>query len=425
MSGWMFLLEGCLVSGLILSGLITVYLAILSIAAVVNPARRAIRGLFRGPREASTRFIVLIPAHNEALVIGEILRRVRDQTYPASHYEVVVIADNCTDTTAIIAAGHGVQVLARTDTAHRGKGQALNWAMRERLAQWPRPYDAVIVMDADSVMNPDFLWFMDAECRAGHELLQAYYGVLNPLDNWRTSLATAAFAAFHFLRPLGRMRLGLSCGLKGNGMLFSRRLVETYGYPAFSIVEDVELAMTYLDQGLSVRFVPGAHMLGQMATSARDAGTQRARWEGGRLTLARTWVPRFLRRAITERSATLLDGALELLVPPLASLVLVTGAGLALSLTVWFTAKGAFAGGVAVGWGIVALAQAAYVWTGLILARVPWRVYVRLLGAPLFLAWKLATYATVFGRRQRGGGAEWIRTGRQRLENPVEEPHES
>ena len=53
---------------------------------------------------------------------------------------------------------------------------------------------------------------------------------------------TAALAAFHFLRPLGRDRLGLPCGLKGNGMCFARPLVEKFGYPAASVVEDLELA---------------------------------------------------------------------------------------------------------------------------------------------------------------------------------------
>ena len=86
----------------------------------------------------STRFVVLFPAHNEALILGEILEGLKSLDYPPDLYRILVIADNCTDETADIAHQKGVLVWERNNPEERGKGYALQWAidrlnaMRER-----------------------------------------------------------------------------------------------------------------------------------------------------------------------------------------------------------------------------------------------------------------------------------------------------
>ena len=100
------------------------YLLVLTVAACLHPGRRNIDGIFRGDRLPLHRFIILIPAHNEELLLGDVLRRLGGLSYPGSHVETVVIADNCDDRTAEVAAGAGATVLKRNDPEHRGKGQA-------------------------------------------------------------------------------------------------------------------------------------------------------------------------------------------------------------------------------------------------------------------------------------------------------------
>lgn len=402
---------------LLLSGLVlavpALYLLILTVAALRHPGRRQIDGVFCGPREAQERFLILIPAHNEELLLGTVIQRLGGLSYPRSHFEIVVIADNCDDRTAGVARAAGAEVLERRDPLLRGKGRALDWALRGALAQWPRPYDAVVVLDADSVINADFLWFMQARLTGGAEALQGYYGVLNPLESWRTSLSLAALAAFHFLRPLGRDRLGLPCGLKGNGMCFSRRLALTYGYPAFSVVEDVELALFLLRKGVGVRFVPGAQVFGQMTTSAQAASVQRARWEGGRWELIRRLSGPLLREGLRSRDAALLDAAMDLLVPPFTILAGISGLAAAAGLLLAALRPAAFVVGVASGLAAVLAAESLYVLTALALVRAPARIYLRLVFAPLFVAWKIGVYLRLAAGR--GGAAVWTRTERQRL----------
>ena len=394
------------------AGLAVAYLLKLTVAAGLNPARRQIDGVFRGVRVPHRQFVILIPAHNEEQLLGGVVRGLRALSYPATHVETVVIADNCTDGTAEVARMAGATVLERRDENRRGKGQALNWAMQGPLLNWPRPWDALVVMDADSVLNADFLWFMDERLEQGHLALQGYYGVQNPGESWRTALMTAALAAFHFLRPLGRARFGLPCGLKGNGMCFARPLVERYGYPATSVVEDLELALIYLRHGVDVSFAAGAQVFGQMAATARQADSQRQRWEGGRLPLLRDWALPLWREGWRERNRAKLDAAVDLFVPPLALLAAIVAGGAGMSV-VLVLLHASVAGWVAAGiWIGAGMGLAVYVGAGLILTHAPASVWLRMAAAPLFILWKLGIYARMVCTRGRRTPATWVRTDR-------------
>jgi cellulose synthase/poly-beta-1,6-N-acetylglucosamine synthase-like glycosyltransferase len=399
---------------LVLGGLVSLaglYLLILSVTAALNPRGREIDGTFEGQKTDPARFIVLIPAHDEELLIGDTLRRLSNLNYPSDRFEALVIADNCSDATAEIARRAGCDVLERTDPENPGKGQALDWAMQQHLADWPRPWEAVLVMDADSYLNPDCLWFLSEQFRAGHELLQAYYTVSNPQESWRTSLLTASLGLVHFLRPLGRDALGLPCGLKGNGFVMSRRLVLEYGYPARSNVEDVELALLLRTQGIGARFVPGARVYGQMTSSAEAAAAQRTRWEGGRIAMIRGWSAALLKRGILRGDAACLDGLIDLLIPPFALLATTTLAVLLFSgLLLLFIPESAAAVTFMLAAGAMGC-QCAYTVTGLILIRAPALIWRRMLFAPVYVGWKVLLYAAMLAHPSRLG--RWKRTERQ------------
>ena len=394
---------------------IALYLLILGVASLLNPERKLIDGIFHGVRTPQNRFIILVPAYNEELLLREVIAGLHQQFYPADHYEIVVIADNCTDSTAAIATAAGATTLVRHDLDHRGKGQALNWAIQGPLLNWERPWDALVIMDADSVLNSDFLWFMNERLQQGYQAIQGYYGVLNPSDSWRTSLMSAALSVFHFLRPLGRDQLGLPCGLKGNGMCFSRALVERFGYPATSVVEDMELALIYLKHGIGVKFSPGAQVYAQMAATQRHADTQRSRWEGGRSELLKTWAVPLWLQGIRERNLQKFDGAMDLFVPPLTLLFLPTLLGwfiMFLNLLVHpkFIEHISFAL-----WSFSLAAICFYMAIGLILTRAPLAVWLQLAATPLFLFYKTLSYFRMISTKNLKAPAEWIRTGRAKM----------
>lgn len=348
----------------------------------------------------SHRFLILVPAHNEERLLPSLLANLHQLDYPAALYAVHVVADNCTDRTADLARASGAFAHERVDEDQRGKGYALQWLMQQLWAS-AEPHDAVLILDADSLVSPNFLTVMDARLARGERAVQAYYAVRDPQSSWSASLRSVALAALHYLRPLGRMSLGGSAGLKGNGMVFAAEIVREYQWSA-SLTEDIEYHMALILGGQRVTFAPDAIVWAEMPSSLKAARTQNVRWERGRQEMVRQYVPRLLGAALAQRSFLLLDAAIEQIIPPFsliaaASLLLLIGALVLQSISA-----------VLLGGGLL-LGQAVYILAGLWLSRAPRKVYQALLYAPVFIVWKVWLYLRVLIGLDRKG---WTRTAR-------------
>lgn len=376
------------------AGGVTVYLVALTFAAC--RFKKKVR-LDADPM----RIGILIPAHDEEGQIGAAIQGVRLTRYSPALYEIWVIADNCSDGTAGKASETGARVFERADPTNPGKGQALDWFLNGHREVYGA-VDAVVVMDADTVMGVDFL---DEAARSlsvtGIDVVQGYYGVSNPEASWRTALMTAALCVFHHLRPAGRNRLGATAGLKGNGMAFRTEILSRYGWPAHSVVEDVEFGVKLLLDGIKVHYNPDAVVYGEMAESGRQAESQRRRWEGGRVAVLRRYGLPLARKFIVRLEFCYLDCLLDLITPPLSLLVLMVGALCLFGLL--------FLPGV-LPFALLALAGLAfYVFAGLLQKKVSWRVWGYLATTPFYIAWKLPLYWKLL----RGSGdVRWTRTER-------------
>jgi cellulose synthase/poly-beta-1,6-N-acetylglucosamine synthase-like glycosyltransferase len=347
-------------------------------------------------------FDIIVPAHDEAAGIGNTISSLKRLHWPADRYRIVVVADNCTDATAAISRDAGATVLERQDSSLRGKGYALahafSWSRSAALAQ------AVAVVDADSVVSGNLLESFAARIEGGARALQAHYGVSNANDSWRTRLMAIALGAIHRVRSRARERLGLSCGIRGNGWCVTHALLEKTPYQSFSLTEDIEFG---IDLGLSgdrVVYCDESEVRGEMVTGEQAARSQRQRWEGGRLALIRNKVPLLLRAAVSRRSLVCLDLALDLLVLPLSYVVLNVVAILAIG-----AANPDGLRSVLLALGLIdLLALMVYVCRGWALSGVGIAGIWDLMRVPVFLFWKL------FIIRFLPKPDTWIRTKRER-----------
>jgi 1,2-diacylglycerol 3-beta-glucosyltransferase len=371
----------------------------------------ALASLFHRPPPASgealSRLVVVVPAHNEAEMIGTCVGSLLDQAYPRERYRVVVVADNCTDATAAAAAAAGAEVMVREAPDRRGKGQALRWAM-DRLLAGPDPLDALIVVDADSIADRPFLRELETTFSAGHPVVQSDDVLRTEPHDRRALLEGAALLLRNRVRFAGRAALGMPASLCGNGMLLGRAVLEAHPWQAFSPTEDSEYSLSLLAAGQPTAFAIRARVSAAPTAGAEGAYTQSLRWDGGRLATARDWTLRLLGAGARRRSAATIGVALDLAVPPLGMLVMGTAVGTALAGVLWLL--GVVPGWAALPWLVALVALPGYLLVGLASCRVPAATYTAfLLLAPRFLARKLRVYA----RLARGSGPQgWVRTQR-------------
>ena len=365
--------------------------------------------------------VVIVPAHDEELVLAGTLDSLGKQDYPAECYEVVVVADNCADTTAALASSHGVTVLERTHAQERGKGYALNHAVTHLLSR-PAPPEGFVIVDADTWVAPDFLSRMNTRLQSagdgrGGAAWQGRYGVLNFGESWRAGLMAAAFDLVNHVKPLGREALKLSVGLKGNGMAFTRAVAAAQPWPGGSLTEDLDYGLELARRlGLRVGYAHEARVLAQMPTDAAQAGSQRSRWERGRFKMVRERALPLLWEGLRERNRLLLDMGFDLMVPPLAELGALT--------LVWFSLVLMGAAAHLLPYPAVWLVSASltvvgllvYILGGLRVAGAPPEAYSALLRAPFYVGWKFALALSGMARRRPDAAVEeWVRTERAPL----------
>lgn len=401
------IVRGVLLALEILLALPLLYLLALAIGATIGTIRRSHAPEGNDP---ASRFAIVVPAHNEEVLIGTMLSSLARIDYPADRFDVHIIADNCTDRTAEIACAAGVQVQERTDLEHRGKGYALSWAFN-LLMNDAIHYDAYVVLDADAVVDPGLLKALARGLARGGLALQSQNAVLNAAESPVSALRWLALSLMNYIRPLGRNTLGGSSTLTGNGMCLTHELLVRYPWQAFGLSEDYQYYLSIVSSGEKVLFVPDADVRSVMPTTSRQLQTQDIRWESLNPD-AKAWQRRIgwglLGEGIRRGSWVRLDALVELLIPPLS----VLGGGSAALLIAAIALQAPVQVALAVG--LVAM-LVAYVASAFVLLRPPLGVYRALVYAPAYMARKLWIYFVL--RRLRKNTNSWVRTSRT-LEAP-------
>ena len=353
-------------------------------------------------RAADARAVIIVPAHDEESIIGATLANLKQV---AGSAQILVVADNCRDGTAKIATNMGVEVIERNDPARRGKGFALDFARQHLRAD---PPEVAIVIDADCTTAEGSIDKLAACCAASGRPCQATY-ILDPVPGGSPALQLSTFAFYvkNVVRQRALQRLAGRVQLLGTGMAFPWALFERLELATANIVEDLEMGIELARAGHPPLAVEDA-VISSSPASQKDTLEQRRRWEGGYLESAARWVPRIIGRSFLRGDLRGLWAALDLLIPPLALLVLLDVAALAIGIVAHWPAGAPM-------WPAEILA-AALAFAGIALG-VAWASggsrFVSagaLVRVPLYVAWKLPLY---LGLARHGAPKQWLRTSRE------------
>ena len=195
------------------------------------------------------RFALITAAHNEEAVIRYHLESIKKLNYPAELFDIYVIADNCTDTTAAIARQEGALVYERF-SPQRGKGYALEWMFNKLFEMEEQKYDAICLFDADNIVSSNFLLEMNSKLKKGYRSIQGYLDTKNPNDSWVTACYATAYWSMNRMWQLARFNKGLSNALGGTGVCLEYQLLKEYGWGATCLTEDLEFTMKLLMNGI-------------------------------------------------------------------------------------------------------------------------------------------------------------------------------
>jgi cellulose synthase/poly-beta-1,6-N-acetylglucosamine synthase-like glycosyltransferase len=282
---------------------------------------------------------VVMPAHNEATIIADTLHSIVPQLERLDR--LIVVADNCSDETAIIAAAEGAEVVLRTELTRRGKGYALNAGIRHLEAETP---SIVVIIDADCHVAADSIDRLARRCARTARPVQALYLMhAGKSAGLKMRVAEFAWAVRNQVRPAGLHRLGLPCQLMGTGMAFPWSLICSANLATGHIVEDLKLGIDLALAGTPPLFCPEALVTSHFPVSADGVESQRRRWEHGHLGVILTEAPRLFWYALIRLNLNLLIMALDLSVPPLSLLVLLVVGIWVASTVVYILTKAQFA----------------------------------------------------------------------------------
>jgi|CXWL01.1.fsa_nt_gi cellulose synthase/poly-beta-1,6-N-acetylglucosamine synthase-like glycosyltransferase len=365
-----------------------------------------ILGLFplggkHAPGAGQPNIAILIPAHNEASGIVTMLTSLRELIPASAH--ILVVADNCSDDTAVRARQCGVAVIEREDQAKRGKGYALDFGRAHLAKSAP---ECVVILDADCLPEPGSIEnLVFAAMSSGQPAQSVNLMKPGPVAGPMVEISNFAFLIKNLIRQRGLVRSGGPAILTGTGMAFPWPIFETILLASADIVEDLAITVHLTRDAFTPVLVESAHVWSE-AAAPQDTLTQRTRWEHGFIgTAAKHGLPS-IATGIAKRHLALVRLGLHLLVPPLAMLFALGFLVVAALISLALAGGGFVPAGILLATMLLSVVLVAIAWwrdgRSLLSASAIWRI-------PFYILWKIPVYLKL----AKGAETEWVRTGRQ------------
>ena len=222
-------------------------------------------------------FTILIPARNEEEVIKDAIQSFKRQKYPKDNYEIVVVINNTTDNTLGVCNAEGVRCIL-CERKIKNKGDALKEAF-DRLKK--EKTDAYRMMDADNVVNDEFLSEMNKSLNEGTLVAKSSMDIKAKENTWVSSSYAIYFFIQSILYSIPRNNIGASCAINGTGIMIKKEVIDKYGFNVRTITEDLEFMTLCALNNIKIKFVEGAICYAEHPSDFKVSMIQRRRWTKG------------------------------------------------------------------------------------------------------------------------------------------------
>lgn len=219
------------------------------------------------------KFAILFPAYKEDRVILPVVESFLQQHYPQELYKVIIISDHMQETTNERLAQLPITLL-KANYENSSKAKALNFAMDHFGRD---EFDAVVILDADNIVDTNFLLEINKVFDAGVQAIQAHRTAKNRntdiavLDGLSEEVNNSIFRR-------GHVRLGISSALIGSGMIFNYQWFHDNVKHLVTTGEDKELEVLLLKQRIFIEFLDEVYVYDEKTQGKKGFYNQRRRW---------------------------------------------------------------------------------------------------------------------------------------------------
>jgi cellulose synthase/poly-beta-1,6-N-acetylglucosamine synthase-like glycosyltransferase len=290
---------------LILIALATLYIFVFSIAGLFYKQR-----MYKSSGDLK-KIAVLIPGYKEDEVIIEVANSALKQNYPSNLYDVVIIADSFLEETLSELKKLPVKLI-EVSFEKSTKSKALNKAM----AALTDKYDIAVILDADNLMETDFLKKINTSFEQGHIAVQGHRTAKNTNNSWAILDAVSEEINNHIFRK-GHIVLGLSSAIIGSGMAFKYDFFKSLMSNVKAVGGfDKEIELKMLKDGHKIAYLNDAMVYDEKIQKAEVFGNQRRRWLSAQLHYFRKDFLSALKDLFLKGNVDYFDKAIQFIQPP-------------------------------------------------------------------------------------------------------------
>lgn len=224
------------------------------------------------------KFAVIVPAHNEGRVIGQLLKSIKNQSYLSGNIDIFVVADSCTDSTISIAKKYGAFIIPTKKCS--GKAEAIKVGL-DYIDGLSAIYNSIVVFDADNILDKDCIAHMNDMLNSGYSVVQCYVDTKNSNANWLTHAYSVWYRCENRLSKLACHNLGLGCKIAGTGFAFKTEVLDMCPWDLETMAEDLEFTIKLGLCGIKVGFARNAVIYDEKPTDFKKSVMQRLRWTQG------------------------------------------------------------------------------------------------------------------------------------------------
>jgi cellulose synthase/poly-beta-1,6-N-acetylglucosamine synthase-like glycosyltransferase len=248
------------------------------------------------------KYAVVIAARNESAVIAQLIKSIKKQNYPSELLDIYVVADNCTDNTALVAKKAGARVFERFNKQLVGKGYALDYAFKN-IIKSNKCYEGYFVFDADNLLDENYVSEMNKVFDNGYRIITSYRNSKNYDTNW-----LSAGYSLWFLREAkylnnSRMILNTGCAISGTGFMVSDEIIrKNNGWKHHLLTEDIEFTIDNALQGEKIGYCGNAVLYDEQPYIFKQSWNQRLRWAKGFYQVFAKYGIELIKSIFTKRS---------------------------------------------------------------------------------------------------------------------------